>query len=235
MSADQLQAEPSTGVGEGQSQGRSGAQLDAGTGNSRTSKSDKTVGQRAATVRAQDSIATAIGEPLEMAEAICGNRTTPEVWPWPPDAARLPTSPAGSVISVTSGVRTLVVSPVGLAVEHPADWVCHDGRVKNGQTSRTPALVPVVAKVAKMPSVPGFGGPEVGGLGSLDGNTASVVVPVTPMAASWPQLGVADDVPVAPWSPVEVWLDVPEFAGDPGPTRAHVHPLGPRMVCTPSV
>ena len=97
------------------------------------------------------------------------------------------------------------------------------------------ALVPVVAKVAKMPSVPGFGGPEVGGLGSLDGNTASVVVPVTPMAASWPQLGVADDVPVTPWPPVEVWLDVPEFAGDPGPTRAHVHPLGPRMVCTPSV
>ena len=95
---------------------RATAQRDTGTGNSRTSKSDRIVAQRVAAVRAQDSIATAIGVPLEMADGIWGNRTTPEVGPWPPEAARLPTSPAGSVISVTSGVRTLVVSPVGLGV-----------------------------------------------------------------------------------------------------------------------
>ena len=98
-----------------------------------------------------------------------------------------------------------------------------------------------MAKVAKMPSVPGAGGPLVGGLGSLGGNTASVVVPDAPMAASWPQLGVAEDAPLLPWPPGDVCPEVPEvpevpgLEEEPGPTWAQVHPLGPRTVCTPSV
>ena len=68
-------------------------------------------------------------------------------------------------------------------VEQPARSDCHDGMVKNGHTRSMPAFVPVVAHVAKTPSVPGAGGPVVGGLGSFAGKTANVVDPGAAMAA----------------------------------------------------
>ena len=140
-----------------------------GVGNSRTSKSESTVGHSGGFDSTHDSAATAMGEPLEMAEGIWGNSTTPDATICPPEAARLPTTPAGSTTAMTSGVRTLVSSPDGLSVEHPADWDCQDGMANNGHTTSTPAFEPVVAQVAKTPSVPGAGGPVVGGFGELDG------------------------------------------------------------------
>ena len=84
------------------------------------------------------------GRAVETADGIWGKSTTPVTGPWPPDAARFPTAPGGSVTWVTSGVRTSVVSPVGLAVEHSADWDCHAGMAKKGHTRSTPASDPVV-------------------------------------------------------------------------------------------
>ena len=52
--------------------------------------------------------------------------------------------------------------------------------------------------MAKIPSAPGAGAPDVGGTGSFGGNTTSVVEPRATMAADWPDVspGVIVDVVV---------------------------------------
>src|SRR5664280_1047617 len=142
---------------------------EAGTGNSRTSKSERTVGHRAVAVREHDSSAMTTLLPSVTAGTTWGKITVPVTGKTPPEPSRLPTTPAGSVTETTSGVDIDACSPAGLDPEQSASCCCQEGIVKNGQTSATPWAWPVLSKVAKTPSDPAGGMPLRGGLGSLAG------------------------------------------------------------------
>jgi hypothetical protein len=106
------------------------------------------VGQSDPSDIAHDSTATGRLDPSETEGCTWGKMTAPVTAYWPPEPAKLPTTPAGSVTAVMSAVGVEVCSPAGLLAGQLADRACHEGMVKNAQTSAIPDARPVVPKVA---------------------------------------------------------------------------------------